>query len=321
MQQRDGMGETGESYIVDSDNRLRSDSFLDPIGRSVQASFAGTIEQNGVDTLAVQQGLMGISSTQIIQDYNDNAIRPALMPINFANLNWVLISEIDVAEAFAATDRMKSSILMVSLLTLIVVCISALKITRSILLPIGGEPKTMHQLAMRIADGDLTYDFKDNDNAHGLFKSMKQMNQSLLRVISSIISSSSQLSHTVEQTSATSLQAKASLAEQHLNIETVSSSMHEMAMTIEEVANNAKDSSEQTQLAKIKSTQANDDINAALVATEELKAALASANLVIKQVEKKSLGINSVLEVIQGITEQTNLLALNAAIEAARAGE
>ena len=150
---------------------------------------------------------------------------------------------------------------------------------------------------------------------------MKQMNQSLLRVISSIISSSSQLSHTVEQTSATSLQAKASLAEQHLNIETVSSSMHEMAMTIEEVANNAKDSSEQTQLAKIKSTQANDDINAALVATEELKAALASANLVIKQVEKKSLGINSVLEVIQGITEQTNLLALNAAIEAARAGE
>ena len=150
---------------------------------------------------------------------------------------------------------------------------------------------------------------------------MKQMNQSLLRVISSIISSSSQLSHTVEQTSATSLQAKASLAEQHLNIETVSYSMHEMAMTIEEAANNAKDSSEQTRLAKIKSTQANDDINAALVATEELKAALASANLVIKQVEKESFGINSVLEVIQGITEQTNLLALNAAIEAARAGE
>ena len=72
------MGETGESYIVGSDNRLRSDSFLDPIGGSVQASFAGTIEQNGADTLAVQQGLIGIISTQIIQDYNDNAVLPAL---------------------------------------------------------------------------------------------------------------------------------------------------------------------------------------------------------------------------------------------------
>ncbi|WP_372767620.1 methyl-accepting chemotaxis protein [Pseudoalteromonas sp.] len=321
MQQRDGMGETGESYIVGSDKRLRSDSYLDPVGRSVVASFAGSIEKNGVDTLAVKQGLNGISSTEIIKDYNNNAVLSAFMPINFEHLNWVLISEIDVAEAFAATSKMKYSILLVTLVSLIIVTITALLITRSILLPLGGEPMAMHQLAMRIAEGDLTYDFNQNDNAHGLFKSMKQMNQSLLKVISGILSSTSQLSHTVEQTSATSIQAKASLAEQHMNIESVSSAMHEMAITIEEVANNAKDSSDQTQFATLKSTEANENINAALIATEELKATLTDADNIIKQVERKSLGINSVLEVIQGITEQTNLLALNAAIEAARAGE
>lgn len=321
MQQRDGMGETGESYIVGADKRLRSDSYLDPVGRSVKASFAGNIADNGVDTVAVKQGLNGISSTEIIKDYNDNAVLSAFMPISFENLNWVLITEIDVAEAFAATRKMKTSILFIAFISLLIVCISALLITRSILLPIGGEPKAMHKLAMQIADGDLTYDFSQNENAHGLFKSMKQMNQNLFRVISSILSSSAQLSNTVEQTSSTSMQAKASLKEQHLNIETVSSAMHEMTMTIEEVANNAKDSSEQTQLAALKSTEANNDINQALIATEELKASLTEANEIIKQVEKKSLGINSVLEVIQGITEQTNLLALNAAIEAARAGE
>lgn len=46
-----------------------------------------------------------------------------------------------------------------------------------------------------------------------------------------------------------------------------------------------------------------------------------NASEVIKQLDDKSKGVSSVLDVIRGIAEQTNLLALNAAIEAARAGE
>ena len=50
MQQREGMGETGETYLVGSDKLMRSDIFLDPTGHSIKASFAGNVESNGVDT-------------------------------------------------------------------------------------------------------------------------------------------------------------------------------------------------------------------------------------------------------------------------------
>ncbi|MEI4551938.1 methyl-accepting chemotaxis protein [Pseudoalteromonas spongiae] len=320
MQQREGMGETGESYIVGQDHRMRSDSFLDPVGRSVKASFAGNITDNGVSTLAVTKGLNGISNTEIIQDYNDNAVLSAYMPITFGDINWVLISEIDAAEAFAATATLKSSILIISLFSLVCIVVTALLITRSILKPIGGEPKDIHKLAMKIADGDLTHQF-GNQYTFGLLNSMKKMNQSLHSIISSIISSSQQLTGMASQTSSTSIQAKSSLEEQHVSIERVSAAMHEMTITIEEVANNAKDCSEQTQLASLKSKEANRDIHEALSAIEQLETSLNQANSVINQVERKSIGINSVLEVIQSVTEQTNLLALNAAIEAARAGE
>ena len=44
MQQRAGMGETGESYLIGSDLLMRSNSFLDPEGHSVGASFSGTVK-------------------------------------------------------------------------------------------------------------------------------------------------------------------------------------------------------------------------------------------------------------------------------------
>jgi methyl-accepting chemotaxis protein len=52
-----------------------------------------------------------------------------------------------------------------------------------------------------------------------------------------------------------------------------------------------------------------------------LAAEIESASEVIRNLEKDSNQIGSILDVIKGIAEQTNLLALNAAIEAARAGE
>ncbi len=105
MQERTGMGETGEVYLVGSDNRMRSDSFLDPQEHSVKASFAGTVEKNGVDTEAAKAALEGDTGSHVIRDYNGNPVLSSFAPLDIEGLNWAILAEIDVAEAFSPVDE------------------------------------------------------------------------------------------------------------------------------------------------------------------------------------------------------------------------
>ncbi|MCF6150131.1 MAG: hypothetical protein E3K37_15905 [Candidatus Kuenenia sp.] len=104
MQERDGLGKTGETYLVGPDKRMRSDSFLDPEGHSVKASFAGTVEKNGVVTEAANAALSGKKGADVIKDYNGNPVLSAYTPVKVGDLTWALLAEIDVAEAFCPVD-------------------------------------------------------------------------------------------------------------------------------------------------------------------------------------------------------------------------
>ena len=65
MKERSGMGLTGETYLVGTDRRMRSDSHLDPDNHSVLASLAGTIARNGADTESVTRSLRGETGTAV----------------------------------------------------------------------------------------------------------------------------------------------------------------------------------------------------------------------------------------------------------------
>ncbi len=105
MQERTGLGKTGETYLIGPDKRMRSDSFLDPKNHSVAASFAGTVEDNGVDTEAARAALAGKTGREVIIDYNGNPVLSAFSPLKTLGLEWAIIAEIDVAEAFSPVDR------------------------------------------------------------------------------------------------------------------------------------------------------------------------------------------------------------------------
>ena len=119
MQQRDGMGDTGETYLVGQDKRMRSDSFLDPKNHSIIASFAGNIAENGVDTVAVDRAFRGESASEIITDYNGNSVLSSFTIFDLGTFQWALIAEIDESEAFATAN----TLIQISTITIVVVSI------------------------------------------------------------------------------------------------------------------------------------------------------------------------------------------------------
>ncbi|MDM8553806.1 methyl-accepting chemotaxis protein [Desulfococcaceae bacterium HSG7] len=111
MQERSGMGQTGETILVGGDKRMRSDSFVDSAGHSVEASFAGSIENNGVDTDAIRDGLAGKNGTDIISDYLGNSVLVSYMPVDLFGTRWVIVAKINEAEAFGPANSLRNAVL------------------------------------------------------------------------------------------------------------------------------------------------------------------------------------------------------------------
>lgn len=136
MQERDGMGETGESYLVGSDKLMRSDSYLDPEHHSVVASFANPTT-GSVDTEGTREALAGMSGEKIIIDYNGNPVLSAYSPLHVGDLTWAILAEIDEAEAFAPVKAIKTMIAMIAVFGIAGILIVALYMARSITKPIN----------------------------------------------------------------------------------------------------------------------------------------------------------------------------------------
>ncbi len=136
MQEREGMGETGETYLVGQDKLMRSDSYLDPTNHNVKASFANP-SLGSVDTEAAREALAGKTGQKIVIDYNGNPVLSAFTPLKVGETSWALLAEIDEWEAFAAITAIKWLIGMLSLITVIAVVALGYVVGRSIAVPIG----------------------------------------------------------------------------------------------------------------------------------------------------------------------------------------
>jgi len=101
----------------------------------------------------------------------------------------------------------------------------------------------------------------------------------------------------------------------------VATAVTEMVATVDEIASNTREAASKAESTNQNADEGRKGVEKTITQIDLLSTQLSDAEAVVHELEKDSVTIGSVLDVIRGIAEQTNLLALNAAIEAARAGE
>ena len=319
MQQREGMGETGETYLVGEDKRMRSDSYLDPTGHSISASFAGTVAKNGVDTEAVRDALQGVSASKIIIDYNGNPVLSSYETLSLGDFKWIIIAEIDEAEAFSTAQTLiQASIILIVGVSIVIVLVG-LYVAKNISSPVV----TAMESVERIASGDLTEDIHVNqhDELGSLQQALRDMSEKLKCMITHISASAEQQATASQQLSSITDQTQENVNQQHLATQQVATAINQMSASIDEVtARTSEASSAADKSMKLVGASAL-SINETVQQVRDLSERILASKDMIDEVQEGTANIVNILVVIKGIADQTNLLALNAAIEAARAGE
>lgn len=155
MQQREGMGETGETYLVGSDYLMRSDSYLDPEHRTLKKSLLGNVKDNGIKTEATEKAIAGESGMGFIIDYHGNEVASVYAPIDIMNLRWAVVSEMDSEEVYQAADELSMQLLYLLLVVLAVVLIVVFVISKSISKGIKNVINELNSLITAVVNGKL----------------------------------------------------------------------------------------------------------------------------------------------------------------------
>jgi hypothetical protein len=115
--QKDGLGSTGQTFLVGSDSLMRSASRFhlnDPnaylaelrsLGTKEDAiarlrQYGTTILQQPVTSPAVARALAGGTGTMRVVDYRDTAVLSSYAPLQIKGLDWVILSQMDLREAY-----------------------------------------------------------------------------------------------------------------------------------------------------------------------------------------------------------------------------
>ena len=341
MSERAGLGETGETYLVGSDNLMRSDSYLDPKHRSVVASFRNP-EKGGVETKAARDALAGKEGSGIITDYNGKLVLSAYTPVDILGAKWALLAEIDEAEAFAAEYALTRLMLMVGLIGAAAIAACGFFIARSFSAPVSGMTSAMQNLA----DGDHDIDIpaRDRKDEIGEMAATVQVFKDNAIEMKRLETEQAEIEKKAGAEKAALMEKMASEFEASVGgvVESVASAATQMRSSSESMSSLANECQQRATAVASASEEASSNVQTVATAAEELSSSISeigrqvtqssevSARAVqgAKQTDERIRGLvdttNRIGEVVNMITEiadQTNLLALNATIEAARAGE
>ncbi|NQZ33567.1 MAG: methyl-accepting chemotaxis protein [Oceanospirillaceae bacterium] len=183
----------------------------------------------------------------------------------------------------------------------------------------------MSKVLAKLAKGDLTHvtkvDTQRNDELDIVGQSVNMMTSSMNSVLGSV-------SETCEYLDSGAKDLRGSLQDMisgnkstNLQADSIAAAVEQISVTMAGMSSSVSHTLKQANLAEQSAQQGGIVINHALDSFSNLGKVFDALNIQLSVLEKESIKIDGVTDIIHSLAGQTNLLALNAAIEAARAGD
>ncbi|MFC5683770.1 sensor histidine kinase [Flavobacterium sp. MAHUQ-51] len=167
--ERTGMGDSGESYLVGEDFRMRSQSRFFPT--KIPYSIV-------VNTKGVQNALKGINSRGVFNDYRGVEVYSVYSLINVGQLKMVILSEIDVEEVTIPLKELKQRLIGLTLAIFLLAVMLSLLLTKIITNPIKNMQKSLRIMAE--GDYNQTNEFiKNSKEIKEMFDALANLKASL----------------------------------------------------------------------------------------------------------------------------------------------
>lgn len=304
-------GERGKVYLVRSDGLIQ----VHP-----EAEFSGKrqlAEQIGGPAAQAVMGHQGLISSSFVRDGEDFLA----LSLPLRDLGWTLVAEVPQSQIYAEARQamwMTSAIgLGVALVCLLLVVLLARGLVRPI------RQVTAALVAIGSGGGDLTHrlDSSRADELGDLARGFNRFLDSQREMIGEVLTTSERLRTAVGQVALVVDNTAERSGRQQEMTDMVATAVHEMGLTVQEIAQNAGNAAVASQTARDEALQAREVVGGSIRHIESMSDEIGLAAGAVGELANQVASIDQVLAVIRGISEQTNLLALNAAIEAARAGD
>jgi PAS domain S-box-containing protein len=151
--QAQGLGQTGEAYLVGSDHRMRSDSrffleapqqYLDKISKRgvpeealrLMQAHRSTVLFQQITTAAATAALRGQAGTSTQLDDRGEQVLASYAPLAIPGLDWAIVAKLDTVEAFAPVTALRRALLGTGAGIAGLVVVIALVLARSLTAPI-----------------------------------------------------------------------------------------------------------------------------------------------------------------------------------------